>query len=332
MQNSSVTRHLDADGELHDLAHNETGKSAVSWSAILGGAFVAAAATIALILLGSGLGLATMVPLSNNGVSAAKISLLGVIWLIITQWISSGLGGYITGRLRTKWAGVHSHEVFFRDTAHGLLTWSVAAVIGVMLIGSTAGSMIGGASKLAAGAMGGAAAGAGAQAVQNGPSGRSSFSVDDYMLDSLFRTTPANSNPGSTGISSVGALPAVGTTPSLQDTRTEVVHILTTDLRGDAVPDGDRTYLAQLVASRTGLSQADAQARVDNVLAQMQDAKQKAKQAADTARKATAKLAVMTFLAMLIGAFIASAAAALGGIERDTSPYPMERDLRNPRM
>src|SRR3984957_13730334 len=102
------------------------GKSAASWPAIFAGAVIAAAATLLLMALGSGLGLASISPWSNHGVSATTFAVTGAIWLILTQWISAALGGYIAGRLRTRWIGTHTHEVFFRDTAHGLITWAVA--------------------------------------------------------------------------------------------------------------------------------------------------------------------------------------------------------------
>src|SRR5580700_3907157 len=100
--------------------------SAASWPAIIAGAFVAAAVSLVLLALGSGLGFAAISPWPGHGVSATTYAVTTAIWLIVMQWLSSCAGGYITGRLRTKWAGTHSHEVFFRDTAHGLVMWAVA--------------------------------------------------------------------------------------------------------------------------------------------------------------------------------------------------------------
>ena len=68
----------------------------------------------------------------------------------MTQWISAALGGYIAGRLRTKWTGTHTHEVFFRDTAHGLITWSVATVFVAWVIAGSASSALGGGMRAAA--------------------------------------------------------------------------------------------------------------------------------------------------------------------------------------
>ena len=96
----------------------ESATSAISWAAIIGGAFATAALSLILLALGSGFGLASVSPWPNSGASVTTFTAMTAIWLIIVQWVSSGLGGYLTGRLRTKWVGVHTHEVFFRDTAN----------------------------------------------------------------------------------------------------------------------------------------------------------------------------------------------------------------------
>src|SRR3978361_1620330 len=104
----------------------ESARSAVAWAAVLAGAVVAIATTLILIALGSGLGFAAASPWPGAAPAAETFAITAGIWLIVTQWLASALGGYMTGRLRTKWTSVHSHEVFFRDTAHGLLSWAVA--------------------------------------------------------------------------------------------------------------------------------------------------------------------------------------------------------------
>ena len=103
----------------------ETAISGIAWPAILGGAFAAAALALILLALGSGFGLASVSPWPNSGAAATTFTIMAAIWLIIVQWVSAALGGYLTGRLRTKWVGVHTHEVFFRDTANGFLAWAV---------------------------------------------------------------------------------------------------------------------------------------------------------------------------------------------------------------
>jgi hypothetical protein len=260
-----------------------TGKSAASWPAIFAGAVIAAAATLLLMALGSGLGLASISPWSNHGVSATTFAVTGAIWIILTQWISAALGGYIAGRLRSRWIGTHTHEVFFRDTAHGLITWAVATVLVAAVLSSSVISGVGAAGHAAAESAAGPAS-----------------PVSAYGIDKLFRST------GSAGAG----------TP-VTDLRTETGHIIANALVNGGVPDADRVYLADQVAARTGISQADAQARVDAFIASVMQAQQKLKAEADAARKAAAKTSIFLALSMLVGAFIASVAAALGGRLRD---------------
>jgi hypothetical protein len=269
----------------------ESSISAINWPAIFGGAFAAAAFSLILLALGSGFGLASVSPWSNTA-SATTFTVMTAIWLIVVQWVSAGLGGYLTGRLRTKWVGVHTHEVFFRDTANGFLAWAVAAVIGAAVLASAVSSLLGGGTHVAATIASGAAAGTAQGTVQANPSA--------YLVDSLFRSDHPNANAGDN-----------------QEVRAETGRILVTGIKNGDVPAGDRTYLAQLVAARTGLSEADAQKRVDDVIAKAKAAEAKARQVVDEARKAGAYLSIFTAVSMLIGAFIAAAAAALGGQHRD---------------
>src|SRR6202011_5844472 len=165
-------------------------------------AFVAASATLILIALGSGIGFASVSPWTNQGVSVTTFAISSAIWLILTQWISAGLGGYIAGRLRTRWVSVHTHEVFFRDTAHGLITWAVATVLVAGVLTSGVMSGVGAAAQVAsAGVQGGAAgaASAGAQGAMGSSSGATS-PVSAYTLDKLFR--PAGQSAGGSGSNS----------------------------------------------------------------------------------------------------------------------------------
>lgn len=115
----------------------------MSWGPILGGAFAAVGVTLILLLLGSGVGLTMVSPWSGESSSAATVGVTAAIWLVVAQWLSSALGGYLTGRLRTKWAAVHTDEVFFRDTAHGLISWAVATVFVVGFLASSLTSLAG---------------------------------------------------------------------------------------------------------------------------------------------------------------------------------------------
>jgi MFS family permease len=267
----------------------EAPTSGISWPAILGGAFAAAALSLILLGLGSGFGLASVSPWSNSGASATTFTIITAIWLIIVQWLSSGFGGYLTGRLRTKWVGVHTHEVFFRDTANGFLAWAVAAVLSAAVLASAASSLVAGGVHVAGIVTSEVAEGASQSGIPSKPSA--------YWIDKLFRSD----HPNATG----------------PDSRGEAARILAADMNSGEFPDGDATYLAQLVAARTGISQADAKERVDGAIANAMATEMKARQFADAARKAGAYLSVFTAVSMLIGAFIAAAAAAVGGRQRD---------------
>jgi hypothetical protein len=275
---------------------SEASTSGVAWPAIIGGAFAAAALTLLLLALGSGFGLASVSLWSNAGASVTTFTVMTAVWLVVVQWLASGLGGYLTGRLRTKWVGLHTHEVFFRDTANGFLTWAVASVIGAVFLASTASSLVGSTASAVATVASGAAAGA-SQVVAR--SGSTAADPTAYFVDSLYRTD----HPSATA--------------SDGDVRAQTNRILLNGMRNGDLAASDKTYLAQLVAARTGLSQADAEKRVDDVVAQEKAAEVKARQVADAARKAAAYLSIFTALAMLIGAFIACTAAAVGGRQRD---------------
>jgi hypothetical protein len=158
-----------ADGGVEQQSTPETSASGVAWPAIIGGAFAAIALTLLLFTLGSGFGLASVSPWPNVGASVGTFTVVTAVWLIVLHWLASGLGGYITGRLRTKWVGLHTHEVFFRDTANGFLSWAVATVFGAAMVAIGAAIVITGTAAAATG---------------TAPSAFPSA----YLLDSLFRT------------------------------------------------------------------------------------------------------------------------------------------------
>jgi hypothetical protein len=258
---------------------NEDITSGMSWAAVFAGAVVTAALSFILLALGTGIGFSSVSPWASAGASAPALGAGAVVWLILMQIIASSMGGYLAGRLRTRWVNVHTHEVYFRDTAHGFLVWAVGLVITAAFLTSAATSMVGGAAR--AGTM--STDGAGAQA--RGGSG-------SYFVNSLLRpSSPTSAQDNSAVIGEIGL-------------------ILANALRVGEIPPADKTYLAQVVAAQTGVSEPDAEKRVDDVFAQAQ-------QAADKARKAIAHAMYWSFLALLIGAFCASFAATIGGSQRD---------------
>jgi hypothetical protein len=269
----------------------------VSWGAVLAGAFVAAALALILLVLGTGLGLSAASPWANDGASAKTLGVAAIVWMVFVHLSSSAIGGYMAGRLRTKWSDVHTNEVFFRDTAHGLTAWAVGIVITAAFLTSAATSIVGGAAKAGAGVAATAAGGAAAGAASSASKGDDSSS---YFVDSLFRSDRPR---------------AADDAP----VREEAARILANGLKQGDVSAADRGYLAQVIASRTGLTPAEAEKRVSDAVAQAKAAEVKAREAADAARKAAAYLALATFLALLIGAFTASYAATIGGRLRDSA-------------
>ena len=225
----------------------------------------------------------------------------GISWAAVIggAFVAAGLGGYLAGRLRTKWVNVHTDEVFFRDTAHGFLAWAVALVISASFLASAATSMIGGAVQ--AGSAGFAASGTAtlAATATNARSGQRAPDSNAYFVDTLFRAdTPATGGDDSA-------------------VRAEVGRIFVKGLGQKEFTMADQNYMAKRVAAATGIPQADAEKRVADIVTQARNAEAAVRQAADGARKTAAHAALWIFLSLLVGAFCASYAATIGGRQRD---------------
>jgi hypothetical protein len=257
-------------------ARTDEHSSGVTWSAITAGAFSTAALSLILLALGTGIGLSAISPWTNAGLSSSGVGMAAIIWLILVQIIASAIGGYLAGRLRVKWVAVHTHEVFFRDTAHGFLVWAVGLVISAVFFAALTAAMATGVARNTS-----SYSAEGAAPSANG-----------YFVDTLFRTDHPSTDQNDSAV------------------RAEAGVILAHALRQSELSAQDKTYLAQLVAARTGLSQPEAEQRVSDTVAA-------ATQAADNARKAAAHTLYWLFVALLIGAFCASFAATIGGRQRD---------------
>ena len=295
--------------------------SAVSWGAIFAGAAAAASLALMLLMLGAGLGLTSISPWENQGLAAGTVGIAAIAWLTFTQIVASGMGGYLAGRLRTKWVDTHTNEIYFRDTAHGFLTWAVALLVSAVLLTTTISSLIGGSAKI----VGSVAGGATATAVNNAGEGSSMLSKSsmEYFTRSLFRasgSTPAgNSNAsGNDAMAMNQPVPPKAESPAQL---AEVTGIFANSIYSGALPQDDLNYVAQLVAQNTGISQQEAEQRVqavyDKAQANLKEAKDKAQQAADAARKTTSYVTLWSFISLLIGAFVASLCATYGGRQRD---------------
>lgn len=273
--------------------------SAVAWPAIIAGGFVAAAMTLILLALGAGIGFAVVTPWSGTAdITNTKAATIGGIFLAVTAVMASALGGYITGRLRVRWAGTATDEVYFRDTAHGVLAWAFATVMGAAFLASAATIVSGGAAASAGSAAGLAATG----------EARPANPWVAPLLDRLFRPDYAALTAG-TGQRAAGVF-AGGRDLAVDREAARRLFATAYDRTGAGLAADDRQYLSQMVAARTGLAPADAERRVAALEAE-------AKAAADAARRVGMHLSFWLVASMLLGAVAAGLAATEGGAARD---------------
>jgi hypothetical protein len=345
-----ISRMQDAYGA---LPGDDAAVSGVSWGAVIAGAVAAAALSFILIILGFGLGFSAISPWTGSGASAQIIGVSTILWVAFTQIAASAVGGYMAGRLRVKWASVHGDEVYFRDTAHGFLAWAVASLATAALLTSAIGGVLSGGAKLA-GATGATAMHAG-MAGMSGMSGMGMSGSDGmsnpnassgYFIDTLFRpnpnpgaAAPSADSGGANGTAAANVAPNAAMTGALAVNpadngagypgraapdpaqRAEVTRIFVNALRNGGLSNPDRTYIAQIVARRDGISQDEAEKRVADTYAAyskaIADAENNARVAAEKARRAAAYGALWMFVALLCGAFVASLCATFGGRLRD---------------
>lgn len=270
------------------------GHSAISWGAVFAGAFAATAMMIVLVALGSGLGLSMVSPW-GDGPSAKTVGWITALWAVLVEIISFATGGYVAARMRRAYpASVHTNEIGLRDGMHGFIVWAFAIVVSAWVIGGATAGLLSGVANTGANIASGAAMGT----MANRDSGSTSASdVGGYFVDSLFRT--AQPKP-----------------EDLQNpqTRAEIGRIMANAVATGQLTPEDRTYVSQAVAARTGLSQADAEQRVNATMQKMQNT---AKEAADKAATVGAYASFWTFMALIVAAAAASWAAVLGGRHRD---------------
>ena len=271
------------------------GHSAISWGAVIAGAFAATAMMFMLAALGSGLGLAMGSPW-RDGPSATTVGWLTAVWVVIVEVISFATGGYVAARMRRAYpATVHTNEIGLRDGMHGFVVWAFAVVVSAWIIGGAASGVIAGMAKTGGTIASGAAMGVAAN--RSGNTAPAAADITGYFVDTMFRTKE----------------PRPDDTQNPQ-TRAEIGRIMAIAIATGQLTPEDRTYVAQAVAARTGLSESDAETRVNATMQRMQNS---AKQAADTAAKVGAYVSFWTFMALLVAAAAASWAAVVGGRHRD---------------
>ncbi|QGZ66506.1 hypothetical protein [Paraburkholderia acidisoli] len=303
-------------------------REAVSWGAILAGAFAMAAFSLILLTLGTGLGLTSISPWQSSGVHAKTFGGAVVIWVIVTQIMAGGLGGYLAGRMRRHWPRIGTEETHFRDTVHGFLAWCVATIVTALLLTSAVSGIARSAASVASQtearmvALNGALDRGNAQAAyQIWPLG--------YMIDGLLRpvaSAPASANvaaapPATANTMATSGDHADATIATIAE-KQEIARIFLNSLpaRGALSPE-DTAYVSQIVARQTGLTPADAQARVTTTWTRLVDKVNAldtaARAAADEARRVTIHATLWLFVSLLIGAFSASFMATIGGRMRE---------------
>lgn len=269
--------------------------SYVEWAPIFAGAVGAAAISFLLLSFGSAIGLTAISPWPNAGLPIAVAGILAALWLLIVQVGSFAAGGYLAGRLRAPVGERITPERHFRDGAHGFLVWGLGILLGMLALAIASGGALSIGADVASNVAGGAT-----QAVVNQASGTPAEVATDLLLRPDPTVAAPTSGPG-----------------ELADTRAELGRLLSGSLEAGSLSPADTSYLAGVVARRTGIPEADAQKRVDDAFAAAQQAANKAREAADTARRAAAVAGFAAAASLLISLVAATAAAGLGGRHRD---------------
>ncbi|WP_422036576.1 hypothetical protein [Reyranella sp.] len=288
----------------------------LDWGPVILGALGAAAMSVVLLAFGSALGLSVVSPYPYAGISAKGAAILAAVYLALVMVASFAAGGYIAGRMRSPWRTTDETESYFRDGAHGFGVWSIGVLLGAALAASGVGAVVSAAGKATTAI---AAAGT-AGAASNPAMGQLSLRPTDYAIDRLLAPGPA----GAPADAAATAAPAGGAqAPAMQARRTRadreapIARALAASLTTPQLDVRDRTYLARVVAEQTGMSQADAEKRVDETYADLKAAEQKARDAADAARKTAIIAAFLAAATLAIGCAAACAGAGVGARHRD---------------
>jgi hypothetical protein len=254
----------------------------IQWGPIVAGGIAAAALALVLhsFALAIGLSVSSTAPTWRD--ASIALVLLSGLYLLLAAIVSYGFGAYLTGRMRWRVVTGTPEEIEFRDGTHGLLVWALATLVtGVMALGVA---------SLSRTVVSPGSTPAGPTASVAGEN------VIAFDLDRLFR---GDRRPDG----------------DINYARAEAARILLTASSHRGLQPEDRTYLVRLVASHTGLAQAEAERRVDDVVA-------RAKEGINRARRSAVILSFMTGASALLGAAAAWFAACAGGRHRDGRAEP----------
>jgi len=266
----------------------------VDWGAILAGAVFAASLSFILISFGGAVGLSLASPFAGEGIGSAWLAIAAGIWFVWVVVTSLGAGGYLAGRMRHRADDANADEIEARDGTHGLMVWATSVLAALVLAATGAGGMV---------AAGGAVAGPAVQAAAD-----MGAEQVDYYADLLLRAEAAG--PGAGAMAGARA----GTDPAVQS---RVAAVLRHGILSGEFQERDRSYLAEMVAQRTGIDPAEGRQRVDGAIAEIDAARQAAVEAVDRARIIGVITGFLVAASLLIGAAVAYFTAALGGRHRD---------------
>ena len=271
--------------------------SFVEWSAVLAGGAMAAAISFVLLTFGSAIGLSFVSPWKEAGLSGKVVAGLAVFWMMAQQIGAAMAGGYIAGRMRSRWADANSDEVEFRDGLHGGLVWAVGVIITAAFLLGAAGSAIKAGTEVA---------------------GRiaSTTNVDplDYTIDTLLRGSPRPAGAATPANQSAAQISA--TTTANTELRGELLRTFTRAVADGTMADSDRSYVAGIVAQRTGVPQQEAERRVTEVY---NNVTRTTKETADKARRSGILVGLVTAASLLASLGAAWWSAIQGGNHRDNS-------------
>lgn len=273
------------------------GTGYVEWGPVFAGAVLAAALSFVLLTFGAAIGLSATSPWPNSGLSATVVASLAVFWAIAEQIGAFLVGGYVAGRMRSRWRET-GDEADFRDGLHGGLVWALGVTIAALLLFATTGAAVRTGADIA-----------GRASTSMAASSNDPLAV---VIDKMLR--PAAASPASQPAAAAQpARPPTSAGPALgEQDRTEIRRLFATIVTSGTAPTQDVAYLAQVVAQRTGLSQQDAERRINDAIAA-------GREAADKARKATILTGLVTALGLIISFAAAWWAALKGGNHRDNA-------------
>ncbi|HTG19253.1 MAG TPA: hypothetical protein VK681_04370 [Reyranella sp.] len=282
----------------------------LEWGPVILGALGATAISVVLLTFGAALGLSVVSPYPYAGISAKGLAVLTGTYVALVTVASFGAGGYLAGRLRAPWpkaTGPEEAESHFRDGSYGFGVWALGVLLGSALAVSGVGGVLKAAVHSGATVAAAGTAGAAANPAAGAALNRLSMEPTDFAVDRVLAPAPGGAAPA----------PAGAAAASRADLAAPIARSFAANIDNPQLNAADRTYLVQLVMQQTGMPQADAEKRVDTAFTDLKAAEQKARDAAERARKATLIAAFLAAATLAIGCAAACGAASLGGRHRD---------------